>query len=797
MHHITTKSRLLCGIAAAASAFATFAGAPGEARAQAAAPDESALEEVIVTARRRDERLQDVPISVTAFSGDQLEQRSVRMLDDLQTIAAGLKVEPQNNKPSTVQVTIRGQRMYGVLSAQDPPTAFYFADAAVSPIQGFNSALYDLASVQVLKGPQGTLFGRNTTGGAVVVTPAKPTQEKEGALTLRGGNYDTFGAQGYLNLPVTDTLALRFAGYYAEHGGYDTYASRGNFGQKTAKDRVTDLRFSAAWQPTDSFENYLVAYYGKLVNSTIPSTLVAVNPNSVAARYNGTGAFAQFPNVLDALWDGTGNPRKRVYSNHPQYDRTELVGAVNTTTLELGDSWTIKNIGSYRRVSNESLMNINGVDIPLLSSYQNAHTTGFTEELQLLGSSLWDRVDLATGLYFSKLESWDNQASANNYGTPLFAFAPFLTFTDNKSYAAYGQATTKVTDKLSLTTGVRVTKDTRFIDYQSQTSPYYFPGLGIPYVPRCAVVGDDGVTLPLTACSLEKKVSYTRWTYTLSLDYHITPDLLVYATQRKGYRSGGFNQRAFTASQRLPFEPETNLDREVGFKSDFKVAGWAMRLNGAYYYDKLSNLQKSASLIINGASSSSTFNAAAGTVQGVDIEFNVSPVEGLTLGANYSYTKTNYTGYEFLVNGVMRDFSDREFAGVPKHQVSIFGSYSPPIPPEYGKLTLSADWFYSSSVFINELYQSKSQVAFLYTPAQFALIPEGSRPWVQRSYHLLNFRAALTEAWGKPVDVAVYVKNVTDEPYEIGNSTQYMGTGPAAVTIGPPRTYGVEVTYHF
>ena len=757
-------------------------------------PETASLDEVVVTARRREERLQDVPISVTAFSGEQLVQRGVRVLDDLQNIAPGLKIEPQNNKGSTPQLVIRGQRMYGVLSAQDPPTALYFADAAVAPIQGSNSALYDLASVQVLKGPQGTLFGRNTTGGAVVITPMRPSQTKAASLTLRGGAYHAFGAQGFVNAPLTDELALRFAGYYAEHGGYDTYVSTGNFGQKTNKDRVTDLRLSVAWRPR-ALENDLVAYYAKIVSSAVPATVVAVNPNSVAALYDGTGDFAAFPNVLEEVWDGRGDPRD-VYSRHPQYDHTEVFGGVNTTTFDVAGSWRIKNIAAYRRVSNEALLNITGVDIPLLISFQNAHATSFTEELQVLGSSIGGRVDLVAGAYYSRLKSWDNQASVNNYATPMFGLAPFYTYTDNRSYAVYGQATARLTQKLGLTAGGRVTRDRRHINYMHRTFDY-FPGLGVPFAPRCAVISDAGELLPLSACELARQVSYTRATYTLSLEYHLTDAIFLYATQRTGYRSGGFNQRAYTAAQRLPFLPETNLDREVGIKSKFRLGDWAVLLNADVYRDDLKNLQKSTSLLVDGASASSTFNVAAGVVEGVDLELQVRPNAAVSLGANYAYADTRYTSYGLLVRGELTDFSDRRFAGIPKHHVSAYASVRLPVPEDYGMLTLSADWSYQSGVFINELYQRKDHFAVRYTPAQLALLPEGSRPHRQRAYHLLNLRASLREPWRRPVEITVFARNVTNEAPEIANTTQYAGVGVSAVTIGPPRTWGVEVTYGF
>ncbi|HKX77407.1 MAG TPA: TonB-dependent receptor [Novosphingobium sp.] len=812
MNGSSRKSRLLCGCAAGLT-FSLMIAAPQNAVAQqktAAEADKTDDGTIIVTARRREERLQDVPVSVVAFGGEQLQQRSVRGLEDVAALAPGLRIEPQNNKPSTVQITLRGLRMYGVISSQDSPNAFYFADTAVAPIQGFNSAMYDLASIQVLKGPQGTLFGRNTTGGAVLVTPAKPTQDLTGSLTLRAGNYETRGAQGYINVPLGDTLAVRFSGYYNRHDGYFTYENAPLTGKKGGADENLDLRFSALWQPADGVENHFIAYYAKLDNTVLPSTIVAINPvGSVAPFYDGTGANSIYPNVFTEIWDGHSDPRK-VYGRFAQYDRTKVKGLVNTTVFELGSQWQLKNIAAYRHVYNTSLMDINGVGAPILASFQISKNNFFSDELQISASSLFDRVDLTAGLYYSSLKSDEDQASITNWGGSAPGFAPFNAVMRNRSSAAYVQATAKVIENLSFTAGGRVTHDKRLIDWTSQTFPA-FTEIGVPApAPACRLSDDNGVALTVNACSISGKVSYTKATYTLSLDYHITPDVMVYVTQRTGYRSGGFNQRAYTLSQRRPYAPETILSREVGLKAQFDLGSLTARFNAAYHHSKLKSLQKAVAVFLcNNAtppvctSSSEIVNAGAGTVKGVELDFQIDATRILTLGANYSYTKTAYSSFDVQLRDPVTqlintyDFSDREFAGIPRHQASIFATIRPPLPESVGEFSMTADWFYNGKAFINELYQRKADMAVLYTPARFSLIPDISRPHITKAYQLINVRADLKKAFGSPVDIGLYVKNLTNEDAEVGASAQYPSTGVAAVTMGPPRTFGVELTFGF
>ena len=768
--------------------------------APSAASAETALEQVVVTARRREERLQDVPISVNVVSGSQMEERGVVRLTDLQNAIAGVKVEPQNNKPSTPQITIRGQRMYGVLSAQDAPTAFYFADSPSLPTQGLNASMHDLASIQVLKGPQGTLFGRNTTGGAVLITPAAPNRERSGALTLTAGDYETWGAQGYINIPVNDTLAVRLAADYQRHGGYDTYAPPQPPGAKHAYgEKAGDVRLSVLWNPTDSFENTAIAYYGGNKNSAIPITIVAINPNAPAANLiNGTGLYAPFPPLSAALWNGEGNPRKHVYSIIPQWDKTTYWGLVDTATLDVGHGITLKNIFSYRNVDNEAYLNINGSAAPFVLAYQNGQFDAFTEEFQGSGSWLDGRVNGVAGLFLMHQKADDEQSAAAFFAARLNSnVSPFLSTSINKSYAAYAQSTVKLTDKLAFTAGGRITKDVRKIEWKHRYVDRW--GIvGIPFVARCNMQDVNGVVLPLSACEIKDKKSFTKPTYNLSLDYHVTPDLLVYATQRTGYRSGGFFQRATLFRQRTPFEPERVLDREIGVKSEFSLGEARVRVNLDYYKDKYKDLQKNLSQFVDGFSISSTFNAAEGTVKGFESDFQLE-INRLTIGGSYTYTKTSYSEFTAVLGTppTLRNFSDRQFAGVPKNQASLYAIYRVPLDEDIGRVSVSANLGYQDGTFMSETFQSKQQLAVLYTPAQLARIQDDDRPFRTRPYTIVNARVDWENVYGRPIDLALFVRNLTNTDPELFVNAGFDTNGTSGVGVGPPRTFGAELTYRF
>lgn len=781
---------------------------PASANPGGAALESSAgIGDIIVTARRRDERLQDVPISVAAIGGEQLEARGVLGLADLQNAVSGIKIEAQNNRTTTPQVTIRGQRQYGVLEAQDPPTAFYFAEAPVAPIQGFNSALYDLSSIQVLKGPQGTLFGRNTTGGAVLVTPAKPTDEFKGSLTGTVGNYNTFGLQGFINVPLTPTLYARVSGYFRRHGGYATYVSTQLFGQKAFAERTGDVRGSIVWKPSDRFENYLVASFSDLHSTANPAVIVAFNPVSAIAAFDGTGVRASFPTIASQVYvpGGTRGPRD-VLSDFPQFDNVKTQSVVNTSTFTLNDNLTLKNIASYRHMSASSKFNVFGTSLPGISSRTVANAKNYSEELQMNGTFFDSRLTVTAGLFYSKLRAYDDGMTAALYIAPPIAPSAvnsFIIDATNISKAAYAQATLKITDKLSFTAGGRVTKDIRKVNFLSrnQNRLPYIPVLPTPY---CYLLNDAGVRLAPDACSIKKSTSFSEPTYTLSLDYHITPDIMIYATRRTGYRSGGFNQRAFSALQRVPFKPEKELDHEIGFKSKFTVGDWRVRLNADYYYDRYTDLQKSVLSLVNGVVASSIFNAAKGHVQGIEADIDIAPSRRFNLGANLAYTDTGYSSYPFLLTGVsnglnntVQDFSDRKFAGIPKWQYSIYGSYELPLDAGMGKVILAADFSHQDGQFVSDVYQSKEQISIRYTAAQAALLPDSSRPYRTRGFNLVNGRVTWANIMGSSFTAAIFARNIFNVAPEVATNPSYESTGVTAVSFGPPRTVGLELKVDF
>jgi len=781
----------------------------GDAMAQPAASPATGsgalveLEDVIVTARRREERLQDVPISVLAATGDQLEQRGVRNLTDIANVAAGVRLESQQGRPSTLQVSIRGQRMYGLALAQDSPTAIYFGDMLMVPIVGLNGALYDLASVQVLKGPQGTLFGRNTTGGAVVITPQKPTEQLSAELGANYGNYNSFGVKGFVNIPVNDRLFVRISGYHQQNDGYQKSITPGHTDIRGGGDNVDDFRVSVVWRPTDSIESYFVAAQTFDKNQTIVPHAYAVNPNTTAARFTGaTSTLAganRFPSIYSEIYKPGDDPNK-IYQRFQPHEQLRAQIFTNTTTFETGNI-TFKNIFGFRKVYSSVVATITGNDIPIIdyANFGGDETT--SEEFQVSGRSFNDRLNWVTGVYY--VDAYSNSKTGASTFNPLnsqAAIGPFHMYITSKSIAGYAQATYKVTDQLNLTVGGRYTKDIRRITYNHIYEPDLLTRvLGFPdNAPSfCNLLDDNGVRPTVANCVVRRKATFSEPTWNISLDYHFSPQTMVYLTQRRGYRSGGFHTAVTTAATRLPFRPETVMNYEVGLKADFNAGDWRFRLNTAAFYDKYKGIQRRVSTLLpNNVISSSVFNAAAANLKGFEVEFTAKPTSELTATAAYTFLKPKYTKFDNFVNGALRDFSDRDLAMVSRHQATFNVTWEHQLASDAGQMVLNANVAYVGKAPIDELYQSNAQLCVLYTAAQCAALP-ADVPYYVRSYTMTNFRADWKNVMGGPVDLGLFVRNAFDVAAMTFVNPSYASVGVATVGFAPPRMVGIDLTYHF
>ncbi|TGD73417.1 TonB-dependent receptor [Mangrovimicrobium sediminis] len=773
----------------------TFAQGDSSGRANA-----MTLEEVIVTARRREEFIQDVPVSLTVFNQKQLDAANITNPGELATYTPNLSANARFGGDNTT-FAIRGfsQELRTTASV-----GVYFAE--VVALRGANSQqsgdgatpgdLFDLENVQVLKGPTGTLFGRNTTGGAVLLTPKRPTDEFEGYVEGSVGNYDMLRGQAVLNVPITDSFKMRFGIDHSERDGYlDNISGIGpdNF----ADQDYTAYRVSALWEITDSLENYTIVRGSESSNNGYPASLIDCNPEQPLGLI-----FCQAD--LDNR-RATGNDGfYDVYSFVPNpVNEQDMWQAINTTTWEITDDLLVKNILAFGALETKQRSSIYGSDwrfggeqfifqqVGLANNFPTTDQETFVWELQLQGSGLDDTLTWQAGLYYEDSEP------GGDYGaqSPALIICDQSTITGDPenfqcnnplgagavqsvpggveytNMAIYGQATYEFTDTLALTVGLRYTDD-ETKGYTNETI-YYFPS-----VPPGQLSGyvDTLVETRTPESSSDEP------TWMIDLDYKPTDDLLVYGKYSKGYRQGSVN---IGGSSGLDVHgPETVDTFEIGSKSSFYGAMPAT-LNVAVFYNDFQDQQVQYGYFKpTGVGTTAIVNAGSSTIYGAEIEATLQLTENLILNASYAYLDSEVDELifpDFPPNAVATEPTTTTAEGeplsfAPEHTAVITGVWLLPFDAEWGDMKLSA--------------------TYVYTDEQQAVSEESSIYATLDSYDLWNFNYSWEGIFGTGVDLAAFVTNATDEEY-VTYVTGNWNSGFEFGQVGMPRMYGARIRYNF
>ena len=747
---MNTKLRLLCSVTALAGAslclpalaHAQAAPADGTQQSAPAQPDPETQDgtaaqggEIVVTARRREERLVDVPAAVSVLSGEQLQAAGISSAADLSRVMPEIRTYPVQGRQSTTSFIIRGQIESSGLPTSDPAVGIYFAEAVQARPQGSGKLFYDLGSVQVVSGPQGTLFGRNHTGGAVLIQPELPKLGRvEGYVQGLYGNYDRRELQGALNLPLGDKVALRVAGNLTRRDGWVRNLTTGN---DLRNDHSDSFRVSLLIEPSDEFRNVTIVdgYEGKSNDGGV--TVIAVNPginspvNPLAVRQRVYQAQLLDPRHVEQFTD---SPSKS--SNY---------GVTNTSTIDLGDV-TIKNIFSYRNIDSDDTAD---AALPFNALIQRVIVSAeqFTNELQFSGSLLDDKLDFIAGGYFF----WEDATSTTLntvFGTPI-TISP-RTRAKNESKSLFAQFDYKLGGGFSVTAGARYTIDDRFVHQFSQSSP-------------------TTVALDVVATRTFKKP-----TWTLSLNYKPSEDTLLYFTNRRGYRSGGFNGGATSPLTFTELAPEVLTDYEAGFKTQGAFGDFRYRTSISAFHSKYDNIQRNVLTVVNGQPARTLFNAAKAEINGAQAELFLSPARFLELNGFVSYTDAKYKRFDDASLTALPPF-----AYTPKWSYRLSGRVIVPTPESIGKLSGQLDYFYVSDV----IRQDRP-------PFPGEVIP---------AYGLLGGRVSLEDIGGSNIRLSVFATNLTNKTYYSAAQAFYTLPfgGLTGGVLGEPRMYGVELGFRF
>jgi iron complex outermembrane receptor protein len=790
------------------------------------------LEEVIVTARRREESAQDVPIAVTALDEEFLREQNITQIDELGIHIPSFRVSYGGTGTNDPVLTLRGQRPSTVTVTEDPAVPLYFAEVVITPTMGSNLSMYDLANVQVLKGPQGTLFGRNSTGGALLLTPRTPGDELAGHLEARVGNYDLIHLEGAVDLPVSDTLRFRLAGRKLERDGYQSNVADNDLREDDLywDEDSYGLRVVMDWTPNERLSNLTTVAYDDLdTYSRIAEIQVYNSSAQLAALYNlvHNGGFAALGGPADpAIDEAVARQNRRDWQDiEADLLATETIETwflANVTEFDLSDTLTIKNIFGYRDMDRDGTADADGTAVPLfggrtsLTEYTTRKTpmgevTGeqYSDELQLLGSSFDGRLEWIAGLYWMKIdgsESYPLQISGANpdwpaggVGVPPVDIVATQGFyqnspnadAKNEAYAVFGEGTWTFNPRWSFTLGLRQTWDDREITAKNEA----FNTDTLVY--GCAMLDKDNQPLPDDACSRTESETFDAFTWRTSLNWSPTDDMLLYGSVATGYRTGGFNARGVNNFSLQPYDEETVLTYEIGHKTDWQLGNLAMlRTNLAVYFQDYDDIQKTVDGVNPATDNYETYvvNAAKAEIKGVEFDVTVAPTANLAINLGYAYVDAKYNEWDRDVPGFPEplDYSRAPFVYIPEHSLTGSASYTLPLDAAVGEVTLMASAYWQDEMDTNDDPWLWPDLGWAEDDLENVL-----KTTVIDDYWVWNFRIDWYGVMGSNFDIAAYVNNAFDEDYVTGGLSVPESLGIVANTYGTPQLYGASLRWRF
>ena len=791
----------------ASSGGAAEAPAADSADAGAADASDGGLQEVVVTARKRAENNQETPVSITAMSGEDLTNRAVFAIQDLAAVTPSLSIQQSPYDTLGSYLGIRGQQQTDIVITQTPPVGVYVDGVYYPTSLGTSLNNFEgVSQIEVLKGPQGTLYGRNTTGGAIQITTQLPDYDGLGGTFKAGyGKFDERSVAGSLNVPLVDNrVALRVTGQFIDNHGYGRDTGNGVDLNDLQNGTV---RAALRIDPTDQLHFVLRGEYARAISTQNIEDLAYVSPGfSIASAAVATQIGALGPedfNILGGLL-ATGAPppgttpqqlgtffgdinkgrsalasyicstycRTVTYATPASLAPFGLTGAapVRPSTTAKLSTYSVtgqydftsdlyaKSITAYQYTQRTAEASTSASPFLLIDGVgdsQNPHE--FTQELQVGGNSFDNHLKWVAGYYFFHLTGYDN-------ADPILELVPFLAnpisnrddFTD-QSNSGYAQATYAITSKFNFTGGVRYTSErTRLIETSHDAASCTVPGV-VAGAPCLGIFYNQ----------------FHNTSYTAGFDYKLTPDLMAYVKTSSGFRAGGTNQRG----PAVAFQPETVTDYEVGLKSEWLDRH--VRVNLAAYNSHYRNIQRSVYVTYNGAFVTAIQNAASARIDGAELEATVLPVKNFKVSLTGAYTNAGYQKYVGLSStGQSIDLSHNAFPNLSRWQVDLAATYTFTQP--FGSLASTLDYSYRST--------------FDFEPDNHSL--DSAASVLQSGYGLLNGRIAQTiTAW--QLEVALWGRNLTNKQYFAG-ANDFSGQLGFAYTIpGIPRTFGVEVRKNF
>ena len=717
------------------------------------------LEEIVVTAERREEKLRDVPIAVTSFNAATLSSRNITDIRGIQGFAPNVALVQSPGYQTETDLAIRGGVTINPAPYWDPTVGLYVDGVYIPKAIGNVTDLANIDHIEILRGPQGTLYGRNSLGGAVNIVTQKPTGIFGGYVTLGAGNYGSTEARGTLNLPKIGIFSLELSGVIQGHDGYidavsDPYHSPLASPSYLGKLDSVNSRAGRIALRADITDDITVDYafdisyqkdtpnYSQLTNVTLPFLTPYIQPNegpSAGATNNG-GFLGTRP-----------------------FEVANVRAHSLTATWDVSDELTLKSISALRWIDWSNNLDLDGSPINIAGTELFTHYHAASEELQASGQI--DRFHYTVGAFY-----FDDGGYTYNPQQFFGAFGPAGVIYNSQygygtqNYAGYGQVDYNppiLDDKLTLTVGLRYSNETKSGSrFESLTSG-----------------GASFVVIP----QINATKNYDSATPMFVAKYALTEDVNVYAKYAEGFKSGGFNGEAPTLQESvIPFSPETVEEYEVGIKS--RWLDGKLNVNLAGFYDKHSDLQLSV-FLGTGSAASVVRNAGSADISGLEFDFQALPLSWLSVTGAVGYLNTKYNTF---IDGGVNVANDRAFPYAPQFTASMSGDATL-MDNDFGKLHFIVDYRHSDAYY---------QYPYSFNPAAGSYA--GSTKASAQNIFDARLRLTDIQVPDGTIDIEMWGKNIGNDQYRINGIPFPPSFGSITLSYyGDPPTFGGDVTYHF
>lgn len=774
---------------------------PVEASAQAAAEENvEGLETIIVTARKVAENQQDVPVAVTVQTGEALEKQNAVRIQDIARLSPGLVLAPSTSQPSGLVLTVRGQVQTDVLATLDPSVGTYVDGVYWARAHGLNADLLDVQNAQVLRGPQGTLFGRNTTGGALLIQTNDPSYDGiSGRLSATYGRFEERTGTAVLNVPlIADKVAVRGAftinkrdGIFtntltgSKLGDRDSYAGRVKLLVNPTSN--LSLLFSAEFFHTDTLSPpFQLKYVSPSSPANTEAALEANPANAVLlatpagrAQLTATGQSI-FTNYINSV---AGSDNVALNSDPVNFAKTQTYSGTATLDTFFG---AIKLIGGYRKVEAHNNYDLDGSPVQLVETAALEDLHSYSGELQITGTAFGDAVDFASGLFIFS-ESGRDQSITTSLpvvsrvsGGGVLRKSFFAGDITTRSMGMYAQGTLHVSDQFSVVGGLRYSVEDKNLVSFNQTLN---ADTNVPVA--CQITGAGGPVLP--DCRIEARDSFSGISYTVGLNYQLAEDVLVYAKLSKGFRSGGQQLRATGPVELsfVPFRPEVAKEIEVGLKSEFFDR--RLRFNLAAYYNKVSDIQRTTINVNPQTLTSATVlsNAGKARFMGGEAELTALLFDGFTLSGTLALTDPKYLVYSDPAG----DRRDELFQQVTKSTFSLAAAYERDLGAANLNANLAYAWQGKTPLYAVRSLLTGNAAADEVT---LAIIAATER----KAGGELNGRLAVS-IMDDALELAVFGRNILNRRTPNVGLVFGAPLNVATTRRNDPATYGVSLTYRF